>query len=426
MNNLVNKSNYKILNYKKDLEKLYNIIFKYCLKNNVVISNHNYNISVIKKYKYELIDIDNDFKFILFSFNPKKDGINLVNEIYLNYSKYCFLNSFIFDNEIIINIDNMKIINIYLLFENNNKKTNINFLNDAGNLYLPDYIELFHICHKLYNPTYFLKYINEYKNEFIEYNNIKSTPINGYNLIYVYNTLINNILSNSVIINKNYIDNKNIKNKIIKELFLELLNIKLNIILLDINAIQYLINNELKDINNLYFLLANIKNNKKIIINIIDKLIKDNKYFSHYEIFIKKSTFYVYNDFRLKKYIIKILDKNANKTYNIITLYNSPDYELIPIVKQYKNILIPHPIVIIRFLILNVITLQLFDIHYNKNIYNNFIGNLLSIKKINLNFEFIYYEGIYKDDIIDKFKLGSYVYRPWQYFLKNNKLLTIQ
>ena len=28
------------------------------------------------------------------------------------------------------------------------------------------------------------------------------------------------------------------------------------------------------------------------------------------------------------------------------------------------------------------------------------------------------------DEKIDKFKLGVFVYRPWQYFIKNNKLLS--
>ena len=81
---------------------------------------------------------------------------------------------------------------------------------------------------------------------------------------------------------------------------------------------------------------------------------------------------------------------------------------------------------LIRFLLLNLISLQLFDKNYNNNYYYNFIYNLSQIKKIKLNFTKIYYEGIFIDDKIDKFKIGSYVYRPWQYFIKNNKLLIIQ
>ena len=79
-----------------------------------------------------------------------------------------------------------------------------------------------------------------------------------------------------------------------------------------------------------------------------------------------------------------------------------------------------------RFLLLNLISLQLFDKNYNSKIYQNFIYNIVRTKKININFNNIYYEGIFIDEKIDKFKLGSYVYRTWQYFIKNNKLLSIQ
>lgn len=432
METLVNKSNYKILNYKHDLQKLYDLIFKFCSKNNVIISNYNYNISKIKQYKYELVDINNDFNLILFSFNPKKVAVDLVNEIYNNYSKYCFMNCYIFDKEINISIDNMKIINIYLLFEIENKLINkINFLEYNNNLYLPNYIELFHIAHKLYQPSYFLKYIkiNNNDSNYNEYDKLQETPITGYNLMYVYTKLINTILSNNTLNYKNYVDSNSIKSKIITKLFNKLLNIdsnNLNLILLDINSIEYLLNDKINSINNLYFILNNLDNNIKIIKNIIDKIIIENNIFDNYEIIIKKSSFYIYNDFRLKKYLLKIQDRNTNKIYNIITFFNSTDYELIPIVKEYNKIKIPHPIVIIRFLLLNLISLQLFDKNYNNNIYLNFVYNLSLIKKISLDFNTIYYEGIYIDDKIDKFKIGSYVYRPWQYFLKNKSLLSIQ
>jgi len=429
MESLINKSNYKILNYKYDLEKLYNIIFNYCSKNKVIISNYNYNLSIIKKYKYKLIDINNDFSFTLFSFNPKKDAINLVNEIYNKYSKYCFTNNYVFDKEIIISIDNMKILNIYLLFENDkNIQNNIKFLTHNNNLYLPNYIELFHICHKLYNPSYFLKYL---KYSLEDYNSDEKQieiPITGYNINYVFNKLLNDTLSNSKMHYKSFFDHKNMKNKIIKILFnkLCLKELELNLILLDINAIEILLSNNLKDVNNLYFILNNLDNNIKIITNILDKIIKEHKFLNRYEIFVKKSTLYIYNDFRLKKYIVKIKDKDTNSVMNIVTFFNSSDYELIPIVNEYNTIKIPHPIVLIRFLLLNLISLQLFDKNYNNNYYYSFNYNLSQIKKIKLNFTNIYYEGIFIDDKIDKFKIGSYVYRPWQYFIKNNKLLTIQ
>lgn len=428
MENLLKNSNYKILNYKKDLFKLYNIIFNFCKKNNIIISNYNYNISLINKYQYNLHDINNDFNFILFSYNPKRDAINLVNEIYNNYTKYTFLNSYVFDKEITISIDNMRIIHFYLLFESENKIVNkLNYLSNNNLLYLPNYIELFYVVHKLYNPNNFLKYLEYDYTKFNNYNKLIETPIQGFDLTYVYNKLINNLEHNNLYY-KNQLDKNNIKNKIIDLLFNELLNnnLNLNLILLDINAIEYLLHFKLDNINNLYFILDNLDNNLKLIIKVIDNIIKKNNILLKYEIVSKKSSFYIFNDFRLKKYIIKIIDQNTNKIYNIATFFNSTSYELIPIVEQYKNIKIPHQFVIIRFLLLNLISLQLFDKNYNSKNYQTFIYNIIRTKKININFKNIYYEGIFIDDKIDKFKLGSYVYRPWQYFIKNNKLLSIQ
>lgn len=84
--------------------------------------------------------------------------------------------------------------------------------------------------------------------------------------------------------------------------------------------------------------------------------------------------------------------------------------------------------VVIRFLIINLYYIQLFDSSYNQYTYNNFLQNinsLMSLKEIYYikKYNKINYLGIYIDERIDKFKLKSSIYRPWQYQLKNNKLL---
>ena len=190
-----------------------------------------------------------------------------------------------------------------------------------------------------------------------------------------------------------------------------------------LNAQESILNDSITAID---MRILNLKTNLKPYIKLIENIIKKNNKLSKYEITIKKSSFYIYNDFRLKKYIIKVIDNNTHKIYNIATFFNSTSYELIPIVYEYKNIKIPHQLVIIRFLLLNLISLQLFDKKYDSKIYQTFIYNIIRTKKINIQFKNIYYDGIFIDDKIDKFKLGSNIYRPWQYFVKFNKLLSIQ
>ena len=94
---------------------------------------------------------------------------------------------------------------------------------------------------------------------------------------------------------------------------------------------------------------------------------------------------------------------------------------------ESKTLYIPHPLVIIRFLIVNLYYMQLFDPSYDKNSYNKFLNkiNLLVntealLKKYNL----INYIGVFIDERISKFQLGATIYRPWQYKTKYNKLLT--
>ena len=145
-------------------------------------------------------------------------------------------------------------------------------------------------------------------------------------------------------------------------------------------------------------ILQSIDMKADVSIKIIDNIIQKNKILLKYDIIIKKSSFYIFNDFRLKRYIIKVIDQNTNKIFNIVTFFNSTSYELIPIVYEFKYIKIPHPLVIIRFLLLNLISLQLFDKNYNSKIYQNFIYNIVRTKKININFNNIYYEGIFIDE----------------------------
>ena len=83
IDSLLSKSKYLILNFKKDLNKLYILIFDYCSKNNIIISNSNINICVSQNKEYNLIDLDNDFKFNLLSLNPYKDALNLCNLLLL-------------------------------------------------------------------------------------------------------------------------------------------------------------------------------------------------------------------------------------------------------------------------------------------------------------------------------------------------------
>ena len=446
---LLNNSYYKILNYKLDTLTLYNIIFEYCEKNKVIISNPNINISIINNIPYKLYDINNDFNFNLLSINPYKDAINLSNIIYNVYSKYVVVSSYINNKEIILSIDNNRVIKFNLLFLYSSdiidKILVYNFnLNKYKLFYSSDLFELLLLTHKIYNPTEFIKYIKSNNN--IKSNNLpieSKYSIIGYDNNTLYNFLIQNLLKN---INDQKLNEDKINNEIrynINKFIIESINkdnyTNIKIVLLDnINYDKIIEYNKIINYDKIieYNKILNIiifESGIKLITNLINKYLEDNELNKIYKIITKYSNTHIVNDFRLTKINIVLHNKKTNKNTILIISYNSINYEVIPIIYRINKILIPHPIVSIRYYIINLFNLQLFDSNYNKNTYyqilkkikniyhlENYINDKILNKKI-----IIEYHGIFIDERIDKFKFGSNIYRPWQYKLKNKKLLKL-
>jgi hypothetical protein len=426
---LLSKSKYQILNFKKDLNKLYILIFDYCSKNNIIISNSNINICVSQNKQYNLTDLDNDFKFNLLSLNPYKDALNLSNLLFTNYSKYIVMSSYLRNKEIIISIDNDKIIKIQLLFlymEDNKKLNNIQIENfdfkfEAKNYklqYSTNLYELLHLSHNLYHPSNFLK--------FYKTNNTKT---------FIFSQLIKTLLYDNIQI-QNKLEYTNqllekIRKHLLNEIYLDSYS-KIQLLLLDNTAIQSILNNSM-DLNNLnYTNTLHILINSKyldLISKILNNYIESKLDSKKYNLIIKTNIVYIINDFRFKRKNFILINKETGKKNTILYVYNSLDYEVIPTIMENKTLYIPHPLVIIRFLIINLYYMQLFDPSYDKISYNKFLNkiNLLVnvddstiLKKYNL----INYIGIFIDERINKFQLGAAIYRPWQYKTKYNKLLS--
>jgi hypothetical protein len=425
INKLLDNSKIKILNYKLESMELYDLIYKFCKDNSVILSNNNINLSIISNNKFVLNDINTDFTFNILSANPYKDAINLSNIIYLHYSKYVTVNSFIDNKEITISVDNMKIIKFYLLFipkkisnlEFFINTTDIKILNTTYKIkYTNNLIELLILSYKLYHPQYFLKFIKEDPCLFD----------NNFEHIYIYNQLVKTLTNESNIKGGKYIIKisnirKEFNRQLIKNINDEEFN-NINIILLE------------NDFNNLNYnkVLHMIMYSKYIpylkkLMNLYINTLND----KNYKLVSSESNIYVINDFRYKKIQFKLINLEKNEKIVLLNIYNSIDYELIPIIETQKNILIPHPLVIIRYSIINLINSYLFDTYHNNDklvltlsIIKNSHNKILYIYK-NLDNIKIYYYGVFIDEKIDMFKYPNKLYRPWQYFLKNDKLLNI-
>ena len=433
MEKLLINSNYKILDFKYEQNNLYNLIFKFCNMNNILIYNKNVNIAFLTNVTYNLQDLDNDFSFILFSQSPKKHATELSTIIFNEYSKYVFYTSYLDNKEIIISIDNNRMIYFNLLFS-----TNINF-SEVFNIIkydkynklplniMPNIIVLLYLVSELYKPSYLLKLIDNQKiftHKYI-FENELSNKLDNLN---IYSLLLKNIFFNTK--DNKHIDNPIIINKtksIILSNFIKMitkLDISKDIILLDTYAIDILLDNKINYNETLNLIIRNNSTSNKFniiqyLLDILKDTLKENN-IKYKKLLYNKSNLYLYNDFRLKKTNIYILT-DSNKKISLINLFNSIDYELIPIVKEYKNFYIPHEFVIIRFMILNLISIQLYDAYFNKNIYTQYGNNIWKLCNTNIEHKKIYYIGVYRDDKMDKFKLGSYVYRPMQIEQKNKK-----
>jgi hypothetical protein len=455
---LVN-SNYRILDFKYDLEKLYEIILVFCSENKIIISNANINISIIKNINFKLNDINNDFQFLLLSQTPKKDATKLIDILFKTYSKYVFFSSYVNDNEIVISIDNNRLIYFNLLFSNDSNVNIVDKFNIVSYKYigkngdiplkiLPDEILLMFLSHHLYTPSVFLDIMKE--SEKIDKKKIDKVqkndfyiPVNGLSNIEKYNILVEKLSSKNKLGGVFYNINK-IKSEILSKFFDTILNEThpQKMILLDSHCIKLLsvlfneklnsneknkeISNSLNFHNTLNFISSGFSKSNKFniiqyLMNIFKEILKE-KNIKYKKILYNISNFYLYDDFRLKKINIFIILENDMKI-SLINLFNSIDYELIPIVKKYKNILIPHNFVIIRFLLINLASIQLYDKHVNANIAGTYMYNISYLHKLEIKYTNIFYIGTYKDEKIDKFKMGSYVYRPWQKSIRDDKII---
>ena len=430
INNLLINSNYKILDIKNDNKLLYDIIFQFCEDNNILVYNKNLNISHIQNTQYKLNDLDNDFIFILFSNSPKTHAVSLVDIIFKKYTKYVVYTLSLNYKEIIISIDNNITIYFNLLFSPNTdykskfsiiEYKNLDLYNNKISL-LSNEILLLFMTHELYKPSIFIKLINN--NILMEYKkyDISKKTITDMSDIEKYLVILKNLLSNKKKSN-DYIVNRTtqtILSKFINEV--SKLDIAKSIILLDNIAIDILSNDKINYNNKLNFIIQNNStsnnfNNIQYILDILKDILKKSN-ISYNTLAYNKSNIYIYNDFRLKKTNIFMMTKD-NKKISLINIFNSTDYELIPIIQTYNGFKIPHEFVIIRFILLNLLSSQLYDQYFNINTYNTYLNYILTLYNLDIKYEKIFYTGIFRDEKLDKFKLGSNMIRPLQQELKS-------
>lgn len=261
---LIKFSNYKILDFKTDLNIIYNIIFKFCNDNDVLIYNPNINISKINNTKYEMKDINTDFTFIILTPSPKKHSNELLDIVYKNYSKYVSLSYYIHYSEIILTIDNNKLVYFNLLLDPKiNSLENINYIDYKYKDYklkiVSNELTLMILLHKLYNPSIFLDILKG-KSNYLE----------------IYNTIISQFKFDNAIV-KNTQKLLEFKHIILNDFYNVISSMEIDIVLLDSYAIGLLNkkDSKIETFNSTLNLILSIKNNIiKLFVKIIEDILK--------------------------------------------------------------------------------------------------------------------------------------------------------
>lgn len=403
---IIKASKYKAIAFKKEQNKLYDCIIDFCSKeanNNVILLNKNINQLYENDTDFEMTDLEEDFTFNIFSTEPQEISKKLAESIYKNYSKYITIHIYLRGSENIISIDNDKVIYVYKYASKEIKlnENSILYKFEKKDIYFLDSLTLlFFMTRDLYHPSVFLDICRNKQNNIfnsfckimIKYIQHNQETIKEEKYRFIEN-IINVEGGRKSFIVKRPASNK----KSIEEIKQFITKIIIEIIKLDAGDILLIEENKYDNIisSKSFSLIKDLKN----------KIEKKFKQTFRYII----SDFFVFNDFRFKR--ITLMNQNGDR---LLTVFNNLEYEAIPIVK--KNVI--HPLVNIRYELFNLMTY----IHYSnssldKKKYTIKMSlekciELLKLSKTIKTMRMIEYVGEYKDDRIEKFKIGATAWRP--------------
>lgn len=325
-----------------------------------------------------ILIIEEGNKYLIYSNKPMKYSNDLANLLYNELDNHIILYTHLPNKEFVIQVDSVNIISFFL---------SINSLEYQDNL------KMIFEYKQLYN-------INNFYSDIIESDNINNIDI------------INKYIEPEIKITTKY--------KVLKY-FYE--NNDLDIVLLDYYAIPNKIINFNKTMN--FIIDLDIK----IIKRILEKIIKKLNIKAKINI-ISNDSYYIPHDFRLKKFTISI-NFNNMKIY-LMNIYNSIQYELLPITTNINKFLIPHRTVLLRFLSIDLY----FNLLFNKNKNNIYLDEIIYmiqiINKFDDSRENCNWVGIYRDEGNDKIletknnEKQYYPYYPQKYFNFNNNLRFIK
>jgi beta-galactosidase beta subunit len=394
---IINTSKYKAIAFKNENKKLYECILNFCSKNNVLLLNKNVNMIELddKKLKNkEMEDLDEDFSFHIFTTEPQEISKRLSEEIYNTYSTYITIHIYLRGSENIISIDNNKVVYVYKYASKEIKK-DINSIEcvvlNKKLQFLDSLTLLFFMSRDLYHPSVFLDICRKKDNKI--FNSFCKILLNSYKKIESdensKHKFLESIIQGAGSRNKFNKNNLFEIKKFIKKYLIECVKGGDDIILLGIDNYENIISSKsfplIKDL----------------------KLKIEKKYKQQFRYIM--SDFFVFNDFRFKR--ITLITQSGER---LLSIFNNLEYEAVPVIKKESDIKIAHPIVNIRYELFNLMT----NIHYSKEIKKYTIKTSIEKCIENLktaydrNNENIEYIGKYKDDRIEKFKIGSSAWRP--------------
>lgn len=383
----------------KEYLDIYKHIFKYCVSNNIILSNSN--LLIDKNY------IENMLEYDCYTNNPLKHANNLSNEL-LKYTKNIEMLTKIPFREfsIIINSQILPVVNLYAL-----PKCTTDFIRTIPiSIYeikiklMPPEVELINIYRKLYLPDYASKWKTIVDLEYTIFSkyNIHDITKNCNVKLHISNYLTK---IKSSIVNKWC---KNTDNIIVGYWACYLLNIKIsdNMNLLQAERLQLISKNS-------------IENECLSLEKFLEKEFNTKIAYKVQDIDVPK-------DFRLKKYIFTM------NGHIFLEIFNSASFELIPTMQYKETNAIGNIFVLLRFLFIDywilsyVISIKKIPVDIGKRklcLINNLIINLRKSKYITTGFNKQYVGHYENEQMADKIRRikGTY-YSPYLPHIKKRIL----
>ncbi len=390
----------RALRWKGLFDELYDIVYDHCADNrDVYIYSITKTLAYLRSEAWKPTRVDMDFVFVLLSKTPVQTARRLATVIIEKYSPYVSISASIAGLEQVISVDNVRLISISLFMENTDSDV-ISPWYDIGSSaiqLLEPIMTLFYLSRELYHPTHLVDIMNGGESGLLRdfsdittlaYNKVRQCGVDGC------------------------IDVADIR----------VVQKRDNVLTQCIDSIVELASGDLLG----KMVLAGYANNGAMqvcayrsidVAKAITKTVRDIRGVDKSSYIM--STGFVMGDFRLKRVSVHVI--SHGRRVHVASVFNNLSYEAIPLISMQSSSsvdnmklpLVAHPFVELRMWLYGVAFQRFYGKQKDElggaSLWAHVKSTLDRSKGITSS---VFYVGKYRDERVDKIKMGMSVWRP--------------